>query len=100
MAADVSSLAMTPDLGAEVRGVDLSSPLSDACFARIMEIFERYCVIFFRGQRLELQHLLRFASRFGELDVNLLSEQLMPGLPQVQVLSNVNKDGRASGVRA
>ena len=61
MAADVSAVAMTPDLGAEVRGVDLSSPLSDACCIRIMEIFHRYCVIFFRNQNLESQHLLRFA---------------------------------------
>ena len=99
MAADVSWLAMTPDLGAEVRGVDLTSPLSDACFTRIMEIFHRYSVIFFRGQRLDPQHLARFASRFGELDVVHATEQLIPGMPQVSVHSNVKRESRAGMAR-
>jgi len=98
MAADVSAVAMTPNLGAEVRGVDLSSPLSDACCARIMEIFHRYCVIFFRNQQIESQHLLRFASRFGELDVEPAVEHQLPGLPQIGVLSNTRANGRTVGI--
>ena len=100
MAADVSAVAMTPNLGAEVRGVDLSSPLSDACCARIMEIFQRYCVIFLRNQQLEAQHLLRFASRFGELEIEPVAERQLPGLPQIGVLSNPrqNGNGRVLGI--
>ena len=98
MAADVSAVAMTPNLGAEVRGVDLSSPLSDACCARIMEIFHRYCVIFFRKQQIESQHLLRFASRFGELDIEPAAERQLPGLPQIGVLSNTGANGRMVGI--
>ena len=81
MAADVSAVAMTPNLGAEVRGVDLSAPLSDACCARIMEIFHRYCVIFFRNQQLESQHLLRFAARFGEPEIEPVADRQLTGLP-------------------
>ena len=98
MAADVSAVAMTPDLGAEIRGVDLSSPLSDACCVRIMEIFHRYCVIFFRNQQLESQHLLRFASRFGELDIERAVERQLPGLPQIGVLSNARTPNRMIGI--
>ena len=98
LAADVSAVAMTPNLGAEVRGVDLSSPLSDACCARIMEIFERYCVIFFRAQQLESQHLLRFASRFGELEIEPAAERQLPGLPQIGVLANPKPNGRVIGI--
>lgn len=96
-AADVSALAMTPNLGAEVRGVDLSAPLSDACCARIMEIFHRYCVIFFRNQRLEPQHLLRFAARFGEPEVEPLPQRQLPGLPQIGVLAAARPNGRSNG---
>jgi taurine dioxygenase len=98
MAADVSSLAMTPDLGAEVRGVDLSSPLSDACLARIMEVFHRYCVVFFRNQQLEPHHLVRFASRMGELFADDKLENVVPGLPQVRVISNLSKAARTAGL--
>jgi taurine dioxygenase len=96
LAADVSAVAMTPDLAAEVRGVDLSAPISDACFRRILEVFQRYCVIFLRSQRLDPQLLVRFAARFGELHVHPDAGQLVAGMPQVRVLSSADKDGRAA----
>ena len=86
LAADVTVVAMTPDLGAEVRGVDLSAPLSDACFARIREAFHRYCVIYLRDQSLDPRLLARFAARFGDAELTPFSKQALPGLPQVGVL--------------
>ncbi len=86
LAADVSVVAMTPDLGAEVRGVDLCAPLSDACFARIVEIFHRYGVIYLREQALDARLLARFAARFGEAEPTPSDEHALPGLPQVGVL--------------
>ena len=37
-------------LGAEVRGVDLAQPLSGELIHRIIRAWERYHVVFFRGQ--------------------------------------------------
>jgi taurine dioxygenase len=88
LAADVSVVAMTPDLGAEVRGVDLSAPLSDACFARIREVFHRYCVIFLRNQTLDPRLLARFAARFGEAEPIPFARQALPGLPQIGVIGD------------
>jgi taurine dioxygenase len=90
LAADVSVVAMTPDLGAEIRGVDLSAPLSDACFARILEIFQRYCVIFLRAQELDARLLARFAARFGEPELTPPDEHPLPGLPQVGALGEAD----------
>lgn len=92
LAADVSVVAMTPDLGAEIRGVDLSAPLSDACFARILEIFRRYCVIFLRAQELDARLLARFAARFGEPQLTPPDEQPLPGLPQVGAFGEADPD--------
>jgi taurine dioxygenase len=97
MAADVSVLAMTADLGAEIRGVDLSMPLSDACFRRIEEVFHRYCVIFLRDQRLDPRLLVRFAARFGEVEAAPAGEPAIPGLPQVAVISDLHRDAHGSG---
>lgn len=88
LAADVSVVAMTPDLGAEVRGVDLSAPLSDACFARIREAFHRYCVIFLRNQTLDPRLLARFASRFGEAEPVPFAKQALPGSPQIGLIGD------------
>lgn len=97
-AAGITATPMTAHLGAQVHGVDLSQPLDDMQFARILDYFHRYCVIFFRGQKLEPAQLAAFSARFGELDVHHMTEHTLPGLPQVRVLSNVKKDGKPIGV--
>lgn len=97
MAADLSVLAMTVDLGAEIRGVDLSAPLSDACLQRIGAALHRYCVIFFRDQRLDPRLLLRFAAYFGEPEPVADGSTSIPGLPQVAVISDLRDDARPGG---
>jgi taurine dioxygenase len=98
LAADVSAVAMTPDLGAEVRGVDLAAPLSDACFARILAIFHRYGVIYLRDQALDARLLARFAARFGEAELTPAGEQPLPGLPQVSVLGDAGRQAGQHGI--
>jgi len=96
--AAITAVPMTGHLGAEIRGVDLARPLSDARFARILEIFHHHGVVFFRGQQLDAAALAAFSARFGELDVHHMTEHTLPGLPQVRVLSNVKKDGKPVGI--
>lgn len=98
MAADLSLLAMTADLGAEIRGVDLSAPLSDACFRRIEEALRRYCVIFFREQKLDPRLLTRFAAHFGELEPVTDGFRSIPGRPQVAVISDLQDDPKRSSL--
>lgn len=90
--------ALTPGLGAEIRGVDVSQSLSDAVFSKVLDILHDRCVIVFRGQKLKPQQLATFSARFGELDVHHMIEHTLPDLPTVRVLSNVVKDGRAIGI--
>ena len=61
---------VAPALGAEIRGVDLAGGLSEAAFAELRQAFDRYGVIFFRGQDLTPEQHLAFAERWGEIDVN------------------------------
>ena len=53
-------------LGAEISGVDISQPLSDACVAEIRQALLDHLVIYFRDQALTPQQQLGFAERFGE----------------------------------
>ena len=39
-------------LGHEIRGIDLSQPISDDVFAEIEAAYDRYGVVLFRGQNL------------------------------------------------
>ena len=54
-------------LGAEIGGLDLSRPLSDAVIAEVRLAFLEHLVIFFRGQVLTPADQLAFARRFGAI---------------------------------
>ena len=57
-------------IGAEISGVDLSVDLSDAVFSEIRQTFIEHGLIFFRNQELTPNDHLRFAKRWGEININ------------------------------
>ena len=54
-------------LGAEVEGIDLSSPLDQETLAEIQQAWLEYLVLFFRDQELSPDQFKKFISNFGEL---------------------------------
>jgi len=54
-------------LGAEVSGIDLAKPLSNAAAAEIRRAFTENLVLFFRDQRLTPEQHLAFSGLFGRL---------------------------------
>jgi len=61
---------ITPHIGAEVTGVDLSRPLDNEQFARIHEAHLKWMVLVFRDQHLSRDEHKAFARRFGPLHVH------------------------------
>ena len=55
-------------LGADVHGVDLSKPVSDADLQQIAEAWGEHLVLRFSGQKIDDPTLMKFSARFGELD--------------------------------
>ncbi|BBK41785.1 alpha-ketoglutarate-dependent 2,4-dichlorophenoxyacetate dioxygenase [Allostella vacuolata] len=80
-----------PLFGAEVRGVDLSRPLSAADFAAIREAFEARSVLVFRGQAVDDAAQVTFAGRFGPLET-VRSGAVGAG-GHLITLTNVGPDG-------
>jgi taurine dioxygenase len=62
--------ALSPMIGAEIEGVDLSKPLSNAQFDDIHSAFLRHHVIFFRGQTLTPEQHIAFGRKFGTLNIH------------------------------
>lgn len=56
--------------GAEVHGVDLAGPLSDATIAAIRTALLDHCVIFFRDQELDVAQHKALTRRFGEIFIH------------------------------
>ncbi len=90
---------MTPEVGAEIVGVDLSKPLDDETFAGIREAYYRHAVIVLRGQdNITPQHQIDFSRRFGELEIHVLKQFLHPRHPEILLISNIVEDGRNIGL--
>jgi taurine dioxygenase len=73
--ADYSHLKLeplTPHIGAEVHGVDLSRPLEPELLAELKRAFAEWMVLVFRGQRLTRDHHKAFGRAFGRLHVHPL----------------------------
>jgi alpha-ketoglutarate-dependent taurine dioxygenase len=58
---------LEPTIGAEISGVDLRQPISDAVRDAIKQTLLQYKVVFFRDQEITAEQHSLFASRFGTL---------------------------------
>jgi len=87
-------------LGAEITGADLTRPLSETDRARLRDGLARHGVLFARGQDLDPAQVVQFARNFGEIERydSTLSKYLLPEQPEIIVLSNIERDGKAIGV--
>ena len=60
----------SPCLGAEIRGVDLSKPLSHELEAEIQTALVEFKVLFFRDQDISTDEHAAFARHFGDLEIH------------------------------
>jgi alpha-ketoglutarate-dependent 2,4-dichlorophenoxyacetate dioxygenase len=93
MAIDLSPLH--PTLGAEVRGIDITRPVTPEIFAEIDVAFSRYGVLLFPGQSVTDGQQLAFSRLFGPLEVNPnYAGAKMRLRPDVADISNIDAEGR------
>ena len=85
---------VTPRIGAEVFGVDLSKELDDVTFKEIHKALLENQVIFFRNQEMGLEQHKDFGRRFGELHVHPASPS-PKGHPEIL---NIHADGNSTRV--
>jgi taurine dioxygenase len=85
-------------VGAEIVGVDLSQDIDAATFDQIRAAYYEHSVIVFRDQRLTPEQQIAFSRRFGELEIHVLKQYLLPGHPEILVISNIVEDGKPIGL--
>jgi taurine dioxygenase len=76
---------LSPALGAQIDGLDLSQELAGATVSRLNELLVEHQVLFFRNQPITPVAQADFAARFGSLHVHPIYP-LLPELPQIMVL--------------
>jgi taurine dioxygenase len=86
------------NVGAEIIGLDLTRPLSDADFARVHRAHLDYHVVIFRDQRITPAQQIEFSRRFGVLQIHVLKQFLLAGHPEILIVSNIVEDGQPVGL--
>jgi len=78
---------LSPGIGAEIRGADLSKPLERITFEEIRRAFLAHKVVFFRGQDITTEQHVAFARLFGELEIHPFAKN-KPGHPEVMAIQH------------
>jgi taurine dioxygenase len=76
----------SPNIGAEIHGIDLSQPLGEEQFGEVHAALMEHLVIFFRDQRMSPEQQKELGRRFGRLHVHPAAPGVLPGHPEVFVI--------------
>ena len=87
---------LSPALGAEIVGIDLSKEINDLTFAQIRDAWHDHLVILLRDQKLSEEDEVRFAEKFGPPAV-IHTKQFVRNHPAVMLISNIREDGKPIG---
>jgi taurine dioxygenase len=101
---DVLDIEVTPlsaACGAEIKGIDVTRPLSEAEVSAIKQAWAKHLVLVFRGQKVSQDDQLRFASYFGDLGsrkkapdaLKARTEGTQQDNEKVLLVSNIKVDG-------
>ena len=91
-------------LGAEIRGVDLTAPVSDAVGQALREAWYEHLVLLFRGQHMDNDAIMRTAGIFGgsqgsgahsyfDRNAGKFNPHPVDGYPEILAITNLDENG-------
>ena len=88
----ISTRPLSHALGAEIMGVDVGQPLSNADFDLIHRTFLERGILLFRDQKISREQHIAFSRRFGDLDDHeSLPRDRHPDYPELLLVTNIPK---------
>ena len=92
---------VSPHIGTEVRGLDLSRPLDAATIDALRSVWLDRAVLIFRRQTLGQEAFVRFARYFGKAGERTASTNTTYAkkhiIPEIMLISNVRENGEPIG---
>ena len=85
-------------IGHEIKNVDLSQQVDDDTLAMIVQAFEACGVVVLRNQQISPEQQIAFSKRLGSLTRYMIDDYLLPGHPEIFVVSNILEKGRPIGL--
>lgn len=99
LSVDFDVRSISPVIGTEVHGLDLSKPLSANLLHWIRDtIAERIVIVFKNQDAVTPDRFVGFARSFGDdLEIHELERYRHPGVPEIFVISNIVENGQPIG---
>ena len=88
---------LTPQLGAEVFGLDLVKGLDGETFAALYRAFLHYQLLLFDSMELPSAQQVAFARQFGPVQIHVMNQYHADGFPELYRLSNLDANGKPNG---
>ena len=82
---------LTPNVGLEVSGIDISAPLSEQNRKTLYDAFLQSGVVLIRRQPLEPEQLIAFSSTFGNLSIHPIESIRLKNHPEIIKLGSEGK---------
>ena len=89
---DLEVRPLKQNIGAEIRGVDLSKPLSNETIAKIRKIWVDHVIAVFPNQKVNDEQHIEFSKRLGELEMINMSALQVEGRPEIYEATNLDAD--------
>src|SRR5262249_4777380 len=88
---------LTPSIGAEIHGVDLSRTLGNQQYEEIHQALMENLVIFFRDQTISVDQQMDFGRRFGKLHIHPAPPKGLEHDPETAVINAVEQAKGGAG---
>ncbi|MEM9623690.1 MAG: TauD/TfdA family dioxygenase [Pseudomonadota bacterium] len=88
--------SLTPHIGAEIHGVDLSQPLSNEQFSEIYQAWLDWKVVVFRDQHIDREQHKAFGRKFGTLHVHPMQHSY-GGDPEILTVKTTKESAYTAG---
>lgn len=92
MQMDFEFRPLKKNIGAEIRGVDLSRSLPDQTIKKIREVWINHVVAVFPNQKVNDEQHIKFSKRLGKLEIINMSALQMKGRPEIYEATNLDDD--------
>ncbi len=89
---------LTENIGSEVIGVNLAEPISKDDMNKIEQQFNNRAVLLFRNQDISEEQHIQFSRYFGELEIHVLKQYLLPENPEILRISNIQENKKNIGI--
>ena len=83
---------LTPNVGVEISGLDLSRPLDPDTMARVRKVWLDSVVAVFPEQSIDDDQQIAFSRQVGELEMINMSALQLPGRPEIYAATNLDEN--------